>query len=366
MKRTKSFKRVCSFALALLLMAGMLAVHAAAAEVSTVTVELRPNVTIMVDGTERTFYNVQGQEVHAIHYNGTHYLPVRAIGELMGKNVNWDGQTRTITLSSPRTAASTRGTPDTRAKVQDISAELRPDFTIVVDGVRRTFSDAQGNAVYPLLHNGTNYLPVRAIGELMGKTVSWNGQTRTITLSAPVNDGLVTDADTFSPTQPSQLRQSGGSEISAAEAKSEALAHAGLSKSQVTFVKQKLDWDNGRRVYEIAFYTKDHKEYDYDIDACTGAVVSFDYDAEDDQRPNSSGNANTSGSYIGEEKAKSIALNHADVSAGSASRLRCELDRDDGRWEYSVEFVSGTTEYEYEIDAVTGNILSRDVDSIYD
>lgn len=98
-------------------------------------------------------------------------------------------------------------------------------------------------------------------------------------------------------------------------------------------------------------------------------MVSFDYDAEDYQRPNSSGSTGSTGStasYIGEEKAKSIALNHAGISAANASRLRCELDRDDGRWEYNIEFVSGTTEYEYEIDAYTGDILSRDAESIYD
>ena len=39
---------------------------------------------------------------------------------------------------------------------------------------------------------------------------------------------------------------------------------------------------------------------------------------------------------------------------------------EDARWEYQVEFRSGTMEYEYEIDAGTGTILSRDVDSIYD
>ena len=43
-----------------------------------------------------------------------------------------------------------------------------------------------------------------------------------------------------------------------------------------------------------------------------------------------------------------------------------ELEKDDGRWEYQVEFCYGTMEYEYEIDAYTGAILSRDMESIYD
>ena len=58
------------------------------------------------------------------------------------------------------------------------------------------------------------------------------------------------------------------------------MAHAGLSASQVTFVRAYLDWDDGRYVYDVEFYTSDYKEYDYEIDAYTGAVLSYDYDAD--------------------------------------------------------------------------------------
>ena len=153
-------RRLAALALCLLTLTGLLAVSAAAMGSTPVqvTAEVRPSVAILVDGVERTFYDASGKEVHAIYYNGTHYLPVRAIGELMGKNVNWDGSTRTITLSSPRTAAATAGTPDAEAADASVSAQLRPDITIVVDGTTRAFTDAKGNAVYPLLREGTNYL----------------------------------------------------------------------------------------------------------------------------------------------------------------------------------------------------------------
>ena len=57
-------------------------------------------------------------------------------------------------------------------------------------------------------------------------------------------------------------------------------------------------------------------------------------------------------------KAKEIAL--AEVPGGTV--FKCQLDRDDGRLVYEVEVYSGTTEYDFEIDAQTGSILSRDVD----
>ena len=41
---------------------------------------------------------------------------------------------------------------------------------------------------------------------------------------------------------------------------------------------------------------------------------------------------------------------------------KCKLDSDDGRWEYEIEFYAGGYEYEFEIDALNGTILSYDKD----
>ena len=152
-----------------------------------------------------------------------------------------------------------------------------------------------------------------------------------------------------------------GTTISAETAKSKALAHAGLSASQVTFVRATLDWDDGRSVYDVEFYTSDYKEYDYEIDANTGAVLSFDYDADHYTRPTQP----STGTDIGLEKAKSIALGQ--VSGASSSHIRqAKRDYDDGRLEYDVKIVYNNYEYEFEIDGTSGTILSRDVESIWD
>lgn len=341
--------------LAVLTLLSLLLISAAALEPSRITVEQRPSVTIVVDGTARTFYDAAGKEVHPLYYNGTHYLPVRAIGELMGKNVNWDGSTLTVSLTSPRTAAPTAGTPDTAAKDASITVEQRPDISITVDGVKQSFRDAAGNPVYVLLGSGTNYLPVRAIGELMGKTVSWNGQTRTITLASEAP--LVTDADSFGPAGTTAAPSSGtnpGTLITAEAAKSAALANAGLTGSQVTFVKCQLDWDDGRRIYEVEFYTADGRECDYEIDAYTAAVLKVDYDAE--------GYAPAAGAseLITLEQARSAALKK--IPGANASHIHeCEYDRDDCRYEGEIYY--GGCEFEFEVDARTGSVVKWECDS---
>ena len=349
--------RLAALGLCLAALLGLATVSAAALEPSKVTVELRPSVRILVDGTERTFYDVAGKEVHPIYYNGTNYLPVRAIGELMGKNVNWDGSTRTITLSGPRTATPATGTPDTGAKDGSVTVEQRPDISIVVDGTKRTFTDAKGNPVYVLLNSGTNYLPVRAIGELMGKTVSWDGQTRTITLSGGAP--LVTDADTFGPSGgaavPPATGTNPGTLIGEEAARSAVLSHAKLTAAQVTFIKCKLDWEDGRRIYEVEFFTADGREYDYEIDAYTAEILKTSYDTE-----KGGSGAGTAG-FLSREQARDIALKQVPGAAASHVR-KVELDRDDA--EYEVKIVYNGWEYEFQLNARTGAVLETDSERI--
>ena len=102
MKQTMKRKSLIALAVVLTLVVGLFCVPTYAASSETVKAQLSPHYTIVVDGVERTFYNVQGQEVHPIVYQGTTYLPLRAIGELMDKNVDWNQATKTASISRRR------------------------------------------------------------------------------------------------------------------------------------------------------------------------------------------------------------------------------------------------------------------------
>lgn len=150
---------------------------------------------------------------------------------------------------------------------------------------------------------------------------------------------------------------SGTTAVDEAKAKSIALEHAGLSQDQVTFLKCQLDRDDGRQIYDVEFYSADYTEYDYEIDASTGAVLSYDYDAEGYTPGASSGTQ-----AISADRAKEIVL--AEVPGATTSDIyEFEVDRDDGRLEYEGTIYYNGTKYEFSVDGYSGAIRSWEVES---
>ncbi len=143
--------------------------------------------------------------------------------------------------------------------------------------------------------------------------------------------------------------------ISESQAKSIAFAHAGVSESEVSFVKVEFDYDDGIPEYEVEFYVG-NVEYEYEIHGTTGAILGFDKDI-DDSRPSTT---TPSTNLISETEAKAIALSHAGVSESEVTFAKVKLDYEDEIPEYEVEFYVGNMEYDYEIHGTTGAILSFD------
>ena len=221
--------------------------------------------------------------------------------------------------------------------------QVEGGIKITLNGSDMTPRDVNGKAVPVFLYEGTTYVPARAISEALGLNVSFNSATRTVVLSNKSSTGTTSQGTAQS------------NHITADRAKEIALADAGLSASSVVFIRAQQDWEDGRAVYEVEFYSG-NTEYDYEIDAITGAIRSADRDVEGFTVPTTSSSSSTAA--ISADRAKQIAL--AEVPGGTV--FKCQLDRDDGRLVYEVEVYSGSTEYDFEIDAQTGAIISRDVD----
>lgn len=74
---------------------------------------------------------------------------------------------------------------------QKITALLRPDLNIEVNGEKKTMIDGSGNVAYPITYNNNTYVPFRAIGDLLGVKVDWDPNTTTAK--------YITDKDTDKP-----------------------------------------------------------------------------------------------------------------------------------------------------------------------
>ena len=66
--------------------------------------------------------------------------------------------------------------------------------------------------------------------------------------------------------------------------------------------------------------------------------------------------------YIGEERAKQIAIDKAGLKATDVIFDRVKLENDNGTWVYEIEFKSKSAEYDAEIKAEDGTVLEWEVD----
>ncbi|MBR2500283.1 MAG: PepSY domain-containing protein [Clostridia bacterium] len=170
--------------------------------------------------------------------------------------------------------------------ITEIKAQERKDFKVVIDGKTEVFKTAKGDIVYPILYDGTTYLPIRAIGEIMDKDVYWYEKEKRIELKdkevkAPTvtdADIIVTDDKNKKQEQKPVIDESGF--IGKEKAKEIALNKAKLKAADVKFLRVELDKENGVYIYEVEFQNG-LTEYSADIKAIDGTIVDWDVDIDD-------------------------------------------------------------------------------------
>lgn len=155
--------------------------------------------------------------------------------------------------------------------------------------------------------------------------------------------------------------------VTASQAESAALTHAGVAPENAVGLHSQFDCDDGTANYDVEFYA-DGYEYDYEINADTGEVIRFEKEPE--KRPDATTAATTTTAApapteqaateeITRDEAVSIALSHAGVAQSDAKRLEVDYDRDNGVNEYEVSFDYNGYEYDYDINAQTGEIITH-------
>lgn len=160
----------------------------------------------------------------------------------------------------------------------------------------------------------------------------------------PVAEQPAADPQPAAPAQPAPT-----GEITEQQAMNIAVADAGLSDSSMQYRLVKRKWDDGRAIYDVEFMSG-NVEYEYEILAADGTILSCEYDAKKAVSGTASGNV------ISMEDARSIAA--AKIPGIDASSIYIKYDYDDGKWIYEGKAYFNQTKYEFEIDAYNGQIIT--------
>jgi len=169
----------------------------AAAETRQVTF----GVGVSVDGADVSF----DEDMRPFIMDGRTFLPVRAIADIAGMDVDFDGDANTVILTTganpQAVSSSAQIAPATVIETRQVTFGV----AVSVDGEIIDFDDD----MRPFIMDGRTFLPVRAIADIAYMDVDFDGDTNTVVLTtqtavaaapSPTPSPTPTPAPTPSPT----------------------------------------------------------------------------------------------------------------------------------------------------------------------
>ena len=230
-----------------------------------------------------------------------------------------------------------------------------------------TLSEVAGVACYKVEFTSGEYAYAYTINAETGAVMEMSSQeqnaqasgTQTETAdpaaSAPAQTSGSASAQAQTSAAAPAQNATGTGTVDEAAAQKIALEHAGVKAADATITKSKLDYEDGRQVYDIEWYAGGAK-YDYEIATDTGEIISSAYEEK-------TMGADSKNVTVSEADAKKTALDR--VSGATDKDLyEWKLDYDDGRPEYEGKIIYGGTEYEFTIDAATGSVMEWDAEKV--
>ena len=366
MKTKKPTKRkwtsLIAACLAVMLLGGGLFYQQVNAVASVVSLDVNPSIELKVNRSEKvlvcTPLNEDAKAILADMSNGADLKGAKldvAVNAIVGSLV------RNGYLNSISSAIMISVEDKDTARAEKLQREL----TSAVDGVLQTSEAKAAVLTQTLTQDAVREQQARENNISTGKAALVN---RVLT----INPSLKFDAlAKLSVEELKDLAEAGAPAmpIGMDAARTAAEEYAGTTAVDSVTAEVDPELDESPAHYEVELQTA-WGEFEYLVDAYTGKVLSGQKDLlaavsasnettkPSGQKPAPSGTVQD----IGYAKAKSIALNHAGLSENQAYDMDIELDDEDGKLVYEIEFKSGNMEYDYEIDAASGTILKHEVE----
>lgn len=252
--------------------------------------------------------------------------------------------------------------------------------TIAIDQVKKSvekhlgFTELQYESITLKNENRITYYEVK---------VNHNGVRYELTVDATTGSILGTEIENPSSTQQTLTTKQGTqAQVSITEERAKAITSEHTKKNNLTYTRIELSQDDdyaGALTYEIEAEA-DGIEYDIDINANTGQILKFEQKAitETGQQASSASTAQaaqpteqqttapaqqTPAATLSQASVKQIVASRTGVSNLFYKKLHLTRDDDYGyRPVYEVEAYAGNAEFDLEIDATTGQILSYSAD----
>ena len=142
-------KKICALILVFVLISSFQSVYA------------RDDVTVTINGYAVVF-DVPPQII-----NGRTMVPMRRIFESLGANVNWVEE-KSLVVATYKTSIITMPIGENSFSVTDV----------LTNETRMVELD-----VAPMITDGRTLVPARAVSEAIGKTVTWDSDTRTVVIT---------------------------------------------------------------------------------------------------------------------------------------------------------------------------------------
>ena len=332
--------------LAVMLLGGGLFYQRANAVASVVSLDVNPSIELKVNRSEKvlvcTPLNEDAKAILADMSNGADLKGAKldvAVNAIVGSLV------RNGYLNSISSAIMISVEDKDTARAEKLQREL----TSTVDGVLQT-SEAKASVLTQTLTQDAG-LEQQARensistgkAALVNRVLALNATLKFDALAKLSVEELKDLAEAGAPAMP----------IGMDAARTAAEEYAGTTAVDSVTAEVDPELDESPAHYEVELHTA-WGEFEYLVDAYTGKVLSG--------QKNLLTAASKTVQDVGYAKAKSIALNHAGVSENEAYDMEIELDDEDGKLVYEIEFKSGNMEYDYEINAATGAILKHEAE----
>ena len=359
-KTKKAWTTLTAACLALVLVGSGLFYQQANAVASVVSLDVNPSIELKVNRNEKvlacTPLNDDARAVLSNMGNGADLKGAKldvAVNAIVG------GLVRSGYLSDLSSAImiSVEDKDQTRAE------KLQRELTDTVDGVLESSAAKASVLTQTVTQDAELEQQAKANNISTGKAalvnriVAMNGKLSFDALAALSVEELNDLAEAGAPAMP--IGTDKAMDLAAA-----AFGKASAAKMAYSAVDPELDESPAH--YEVEIKSQSGEEFEYKLDAYTGAILESKREVEDGaetpavqpSRPEPPAAVQD----IGYAKAKFIALNHAGVSESAAYDMKVEPDDEDGVPVYEVSFKSGDMEYDYDIHAATGEILKHEAE----